>query len=373
MHRRDAHPPSGPRAAAVAAGQARHPSPGDARHPDDRPCLPYVPLLAVAVRSLCHETAARRLIPILVLAPYAVWLAVSMDAIVLLLAAGFVTLGVVGSEPGRSPSWAFGSGLVLGSDAMLNYAVAWLGVSLVAVYFVRRRPLLNVFTGVGALLPLRPPDLRLRLDRRAFRGAGRLLGTRRAAAIVAAVGAPRPAAPADRLRPADHPRVATAAPHARLAVRRRSGAGRHLRHSQRPFPRRGRTLLARLLPVPAHPRRRPRRPPTRKRRHRRRPPSLLARRRRRRGCHRHRGRPAHHLVTPLRRESSWETHASRPRTVGFLRTFGQAAQASVARTRAITCSGCLTMSNQVNLSNVQPAPANLFCLSRSRRTASGFS
>jgi hypothetical protein len=114
----------------------------------------YVPLLAVAVRSLCHETAARRLLPILVLAPYAVWLAVSMDGIVLLLAAGFVTLGVVGSEPLRSPMWALASGLLLGFDAMLNYAVAWLGVSVVAIYFVRRRPVLNVFTGIGALIPL---------------------------------------------------------------------------------------------------------------------------------------------------------------------------------------------------------------------------
>jgi hypothetical protein len=114
----------------------------------------YVPVLAVGVRSLCHETAARRLLPILVLAPYAVWLAVSMDAIVLLLAAIFVTLGVVGSEPGRRPIWALGSGLVLGLDAMLNYAVVWLGVSVIAVYFVRRRPLLNVITAVGALLPL---------------------------------------------------------------------------------------------------------------------------------------------------------------------------------------------------------------------------
>ncbi len=114
----------------------------------------YVPLLAVAVRSLCHETAARRLLPVLVLAPYAVWIAVSMDAIVLLLAAGFVTLGVVGSEPRRSPWWAFASGLLLGCDALLNYAVAWLGVSLIAVYFVRRRPLLNVLSGLGALVPI---------------------------------------------------------------------------------------------------------------------------------------------------------------------------------------------------------------------------
>ena len=178
--------------------------------------------------------------------------------IVLLLAAGFVTLGVVGSEPGRSPVWALGSGLVLGCDALLNYAVAWLGVSVVAVYFVRRRPLLNVFTGVGALVPLAPVlDRRLHLDRRAVRSAGRLLGTRRAAPFVAAVGVPRPAAAADRLRPADHPGVAAAAPDAGLAVRRRSRSRRGLRHPVRAVPRRGRTLLARLLPVPAHPRGRP--------------------------------------------------------------------------------------------------------------------
>jgi hypothetical protein len=114
----------------------------------------YVPVLAIGVRSLCHETAARRLLPILVLAPYAVWLAVSMDAIVLLLAAAAVTVGVLGSEPGRRWYWAFGSGLLLGCDALLNYAVAWLGVSVIAVYFVRRRPLLNVVTAVGGLIPL---------------------------------------------------------------------------------------------------------------------------------------------------------------------------------------------------------------------------
>jgi hypothetical protein len=114
----------------------------------------YVPVTAIAVRSLCHETAARRFLPVLVLAPYAVWLAVSMDAITLLLAAGFVCLGVVGSEPGRRRWWSIGSGLLLGLAALFNYAVAWLGVSVIAAYFVRRRPLLNVFTGFSALVPL---------------------------------------------------------------------------------------------------------------------------------------------------------------------------------------------------------------------------
>jgi hypothetical protein len=114
----------------------------------------YVPLVAVAARSLCHEPAARRLLPVLVLAPYAVWLAVSMDAITLTLGAAFVCLGVVGSEPGRRRWWAVGSGLLLGTAALFNYAVAWLAVSVIATYFVRRRPTLNVLTGFSALLPL---------------------------------------------------------------------------------------------------------------------------------------------------------------------------------------------------------------------------
>jgi hypothetical protein len=114
----------------------------------------YLPLLAVAVRSLCHETAARRLLPVLVLAPYAVWLAVSMDAITLLLAAGFVCCGVLASERDRSWTWSVASGLLLGTAALFNYAVAWLAVSVIATYFVRRRPLLNVFTGAAALAPL---------------------------------------------------------------------------------------------------------------------------------------------------------------------------------------------------------------------------
>jgi hypothetical protein len=114
----------------------------------------YLPLVAVAVRSVCHEPAARRLLPVLVLAPYAVWLAVSMDAVTLLLAAGAICLGVLGSERDRSWAWSVGCGLLLGTAALFNYAVVWLGVSVIAIYFVRRRPLLNVFTGAAALLPL---------------------------------------------------------------------------------------------------------------------------------------------------------------------------------------------------------------------------
>ncbi|MDQ6874964.1 MAG: hypothetical protein M3042_07905 [Actinomycetota bacterium] len=120
-------------------------------------CL-TVPLVMVGVRSLCGELAARRLAPVLVLAPYAVWVAVSMDAVTAALGAGMVTAGVLASEAHRrGPSalrWAALSGLLLGVAALFSYATPWLGLSVICVYFVRRRPLLNAVTGAAALVPL---------------------------------------------------------------------------------------------------------------------------------------------------------------------------------------------------------------------------
>ncbi len=116
-------------------------------------CL-AVPLAAVAVRSLCHEPAARRLVPVLVLAPYAVWVAVSLDAVALAVAAGALACGVIGSERGRSLWWALGCGALLGAASLLSYGAAWLACSVIVVYFVRRRAALNVVTGAATLLPL---------------------------------------------------------------------------------------------------------------------------------------------------------------------------------------------------------------------------
>lgn len=116
-------------------------------------CL-TVPLVVIAVRSLCHDPAARRLTGVLALAPWAVWTAVSPDAVTATLAAAGVALGVVGSEPGRRTWWAALSGLLIGAAALCAYNVAWLGIAVAATYFVRRRPLLNVVSGAAALLPL---------------------------------------------------------------------------------------------------------------------------------------------------------------------------------------------------------------------------
>lgn len=117
-----------------------------------------VPTVLVALRSLCGEASARRLAPILVLAPYAVWVAVSMDAVTATLCAAMVTAGVLASEHRRrgpaALSWAGVSGLLLGVGALFSYATPWLAFSVVCVYFVRRRPLLNVVTGAAALVPL---------------------------------------------------------------------------------------------------------------------------------------------------------------------------------------------------------------------------
>ncbi len=113
-----------------------------------------VPLVAIAVRSLCHETAARRLVPILVLAPWALWMAASVDGVTATVGTAFVTLGVVGSEPGRRLWWAAACGLLFGVATLFSYAMPWLGAVVVATYFVRRRPLLNVITGGCFLVPL---------------------------------------------------------------------------------------------------------------------------------------------------------------------------------------------------------------------------
>ena len=50
-----------------------------------------VPLVLYAVRDVCGEVTARRYMPILVLAPYAIWVAVSMDGVVATLGAAMAS------------------------------------------------------------------------------------------------------------------------------------------------------------------------------------------------------------------------------------------------------------------------------------------
>jgi hypothetical protein len=44
--------------------------------------------------------------------------------------------------------------VLFGVTGLFSYGAMWLATAVAATYFVRRRPMLNAITGVGALLPL---------------------------------------------------------------------------------------------------------------------------------------------------------------------------------------------------------------------------
>jgi hypothetical protein len=117
-----------------------------------------VPLVLVSVREVCGEWAGRGYAPVLILAPYAIWVAVSMDVFVALLGAAMVAAGVrasAGNRTGlRAGTWSLLAGTLLGIAALFSYAAPWLGLSLVCLYFARRRAFLNLGAGLGALIPI---------------------------------------------------------------------------------------------------------------------------------------------------------------------------------------------------------------------------
>jgi hypothetical protein len=77
---------------------------------------------------------------------------------VALLGAALVLAGERASaaeQPGwRRATWSLVAGVLVGVAALFSYAAPWLGLSIVLLYFARRRPFLNVGTGFGALIPL---------------------------------------------------------------------------------------------------------------------------------------------------------------------------------------------------------------------------
>ncbi len=117
-----------------------------------------VPLILGSVREVCGEVPARRYATVLILAPSAIWVAVSIDVVVAVLGAAMVAAGVRASARRRTGlragAWAALAGALLGIAALFSYAAPWLGLSLVCLYFARRRPFLNIGTGLGALAPI---------------------------------------------------------------------------------------------------------------------------------------------------------------------------------------------------------------------------
>jgi hypothetical protein len=116
------------------------------------------PIALAGVRGVCGARAARSFAPVLMLAPYAIWICLSVEMVAAVLGAGAVVLGVGASESGRTPlrraGWALACGVVLGVAAFFSYSAPWLGLCAVCLYFARRRPFLNLATGLGALLPV---------------------------------------------------------------------------------------------------------------------------------------------------------------------------------------------------------------------------
>lgn len=96
--------------------------------------------IAITVKTLAGTAAARRALPFLALAPFAVWLATSMDALFLGVGAWAVALLALAAGPssaGRAAG-AFCSGLLLGALPYLSYGLLPLFAVPAAVLAVTR-------------------------------------------------------------------------------------------------------------------------------------------------------------------------------------------------------------------------------------------
>ncbi|THV38573.1 hypothetical protein [Glycomyces buryatensis] len=117
-------------------------------------CL-AVPLTLVAVRSVCGPVAARALSPVVILGPWAAWTTLGIDGVAAAACAGVLAAGAVASErrvKGHDAFWgAAGAGALLGIASLLSYAAAWFAVSLLCLYFARRRPVQIMVSAAAAL------------------------------------------------------------------------------------------------------------------------------------------------------------------------------------------------------------------------------
>jgi methylthioxylose transferase len=107
----------------------------------------------VTLRRLGAEDVARRVAPFLVLAPAAIWVAVSADGVFAAVAAwGLAAVAAATVSTSRSPVWAWGllGGLLLGCCLLLSYGLLLLAPLVVAVLLAGRswRPLPAVAVGV---------------------------------------------------------------------------------------------------------------------------------------------------------------------------------------------------------------------------------
>jgi len=116
-----------------------------------------VAAVLVAARDVAGESWARRAAPFVVLAPAAVWVATSTDALFAGVAAWAVALVVLatGAAGRRGDALALGGGVLFGAAMLLSYGLVLLALIPIAVSWRRRRirPLVVATIG-GAVIPL---------------------------------------------------------------------------------------------------------------------------------------------------------------------------------------------------------------------------
>lgn len=101
-----------------------------------------------ALRALGNEATARRAAPFVALAPAAIWIAVSADALFAGVAAwGLALLALAATRSARSPAFialGVGAGVLLGFGIFLSYGLVLMGLPALAILLVARsyRPLL---------------------------------------------------------------------------------------------------------------------------------------------------------------------------------------------------------------------------------------
>jgi hypothetical protein len=109
----------------------------------------------VALRRLGAEDVARRVAPFLVLAPAAIWVAVSADGVFAAVASwGLAAVAAATASPSRTVAWGLLGGVLLGCCLVLSYGLVLLAPLVLAVMVAGRswRPLPSV--AVGAVVPV---------------------------------------------------------------------------------------------------------------------------------------------------------------------------------------------------------------------------
>lgn len=113
----------------------------------------FVPAAMVALNEAAGEARARAAAPFLALAPAAIWVASTADALFAGVGAWAVALVVLatGRRGSAAGALAFGGGLLFGAGLFLSYGLALLAAPALVVAVVRRRALPLLLAGTGAI------------------------------------------------------------------------------------------------------------------------------------------------------------------------------------------------------------------------------